>query len=82
MDNDSIEINGGTLSGSLQDNGFCTQRGQFDFLLDADGVPVRPADGEVYAPVFYRKDGVMKLGDTISIHGLRFTIAGFVRDSR
>ena len=82
MDNDSIEINGGTLSGSLQDNGFCTQSGQFDFLLDADGVPVRPADGEVYAPVFYRKDGVMKLGDTISIHGLRFTIAGFVRDSQ
>lgn len=82
MDNDSIEINGGTLSCSLQDNGFCTQSGQFDFLLDADGVPVRPADGEVYAPVFYRKDGVMKLGDTISIHGLRFTIAGFVRDSQ
>lgn len=26
MDNDSIEINGGTLSGSLQDNGFCTER--------------------------------------------------------
>lgn len=82
IENDDIGINGKTLAGSLQDNGFCTQSEQFDFLLDLDNVPVRPADGELYAPVFYKKDGTMNLGDTVTIQGIPFTVAGFVRDSQ
>ncbi|MEM5767953.1 MAG: ABC transporter permease, partial [Bacillota bacterium] len=78
IDSDQIVINGASLAGTLQDNGFCTQSGQFDFLLDLDNKPVQPADGELYAPVFYSKDGTIKPGDLIVIHGMQFTVAGFV----
>ena len=80
-DSDQIIVNGEPLADTLQDNGFCTQSEQFDFLLDMDNNPVQPGNGELYAPVFYNKDGTIKQGDTITVNGLRFTVAGFVRDS-
>lgn len=82
IDSEKIVINGTSLAGTLQDNGFCTQSEDFDFLLDLNGKPVYPADGELYAPVFYSKDGTMKEGDTIVIGKTVFTVAGFVRDSQ
>lgn len=78
---DKIVINGKSLAGGLQDNGFCTQSEQFDFLLDTDNNPAHPAEGELYAPVFYSKDNAIRHGDTVTVNGLTFTVAGFVRDS-
>ncbi|MDX9872871.1 MAG: hypothetical protein RBT41_10705 [Clostridia bacterium] len=75
IDSGQIVINGKSLAGTVQDNGFSTQSNQFDFLLDADNHPVQPLEGELYAPVFYSKDGTIKLGDTVTIHELRFTVA-------
>ncbi|WNS41965.1 ABC transporter permease [Paenibacillus sp. MMS20-IR301] len=77
-----IVINGKTLAGSVQDNGFSMQSGKFDYLLDFDGKIVTPADGQLYAPVAYMKDGTARTGDTAVVDGKTFTIAGFVRDSQ
>ena len=82
MDSERIVINGKSLAGTVQDNGFSTQSNQFDFLLDSNNHPVQPLEGELYAPVFYSKNGTIKLGDTITIHEVRFTVTGFVRDSQ
>lgn len=82
IDNDKIQIEGGYLTDSLQDNGFCTQSKQFDFLLDMEGNRVNPANGELYVPVFYSKDNTIKQGDTVVVNGITFTVAGFVRDSQ
>lgn len=79
---EQIEINGNSLTGTVQDNGFSTQSNQFDFLLDSDNRPVQPLEGELYAPVFYNKDGTIKLGDTITVNEFQFKVAGFVRDSQ
>lgn len=82
IDNDQIQVDGNTFSDSLQDNGFCTQSEQFDFLLDMDGNRVQPKDGELYAPVFYSKENKVKQGDTVLVSGIPFTVTGFVRDSQ
>lgn len=82
IDSEKIAVNGASLAGTLQDNGFCVQSERFDFLLNLDGKPVYPLQGEVYAPVFYSKDGTIKKGDTIAIENTEFTVAGFVRDSQ
>ena len=81
IDSEQILVNGQPLVGTLQDNGFCTQSEQFDFLLDLDNRPVQPVDGKLYVPVFYSKNGTIKLGDTVVIHGTQFMVAGFIRDS-
>lgn len=82
IDSDKILIDGKALTDSLQDNGFCTQSEQFDFLLDMDGNRVKPKDGDLYAPVFYSKEYKIKQGDTMLVSGIPFTVAGFVRDSQ
>lgn len=82
IESEKIVVEGKSLVGTLQDNGFCTQSKAFDFLLDLEGNLVSPQEGELYAPVFYSKDGVIKQGDTIEINGVSFTVAGFVRDSQ
>lgn len=82
VDNSKIEIGGTSLAASVQDNGFSTQSGQFDFLLDLDNEPVHPKDGELYVPVCYFKDGTAKTGDSARIGGRTFVVAGFVRDSQ
>lgn len=82
IDSEKILVNGTSLVGTLQDNGVCTQSKAFDFLLDLDGNPAYPLDGEIYAPVFYSKDKTIQKGDAILIGGKTFTVAGFVRDSQ
>lgn len=77
-----IVINGSSLTGSVQDNGFATQNEGFDYLLDLDGNVIQPSDGEVYVPVAYKKDGTAKLGDQIVVGETSFTVAGFHRDSQ
>ena len=76
-----IFIGDHSLEESIQDNGFSTQNDDFDFLLDLDGNVIHPADGQVYVPLSYKKDGSAKLGDTLTVGGVSLTVAGFLRDS-
>lgn len=82
MESSRIVIGGSSLAGSVQDNGIAMQNGQFDFLLDLDGRVIEPADGMIYVPVNYMKDGTAKVGDKASIYDKEFTVAGFLRDSQ
>ena len=81
IDGAEIGIGGNSLAWSVQDNGFSTQSGEFDFLLDLNGDVIRPSDGEIYVPIYYMREGAAKLGDTVTTRGILFTVAGFSRDS-
>lgn len=76
----------GSLAESLIDNLFVTQNESFDFLVDAEGTVVQPADGEVHVPVAYEDRFDLQVGDVLNIQtssGVRsLTIAGFVRDAQ
>ncbi|PXV90326.1 putative ABC transport system permease protein [Lachnotalea glycerini] len=76
-----IVIGDDSLAGSIQDNGLCVQSKKFDFLLNLNGEVIQPADGEIYVPLYYMQEGNAALGDTVTIHGVSFTVAGFLRDS-
>jgi len=71
-----------SLSDSVQDNGVATQNKEFDFLLDLDNQIIWPKDGEIYVPIYYMTEDFAEIGDTIAIHGVSFTVAGFVRDAQ
>lgn len=75
-------FSGGSLADSVQDNGLAVQSEKFDFLLDLDGDIITVLDGEIYVPITYMQDGTARLGDTVTIAGKRFTIAGALRDSQ
>lgn len=77
-----IVINGNSLAGTVQDNGFCTQSEKFDYLLDLDGNIINVSNGEVYVPISYMKDGTAKPGDRAIICGKEFIVGGFLRDSQ
>lgn len=70
-----------SLASSVQDNGLSVQSRSFDYLLDLDGQVIQAADGEVYVPVGYMKENLVKVGDRAVISGKEFTVAGFLRDS-
>ncbi len=76
-----IIIGNESLSWSAQDNGFSSQSGAFDFLLDLEGNIIHPRDGEVWFPLYYMKTGSASVGDIVKIHGVELTVAGFLRDS-
>ena len=76
-----IVIGDDSLAGSIQDNGLCVQGEKFDFLLNLNGEVIHPADGEIYIPIYYMQEGKIALGDTVTIHGISFTVTGFLRDS-
>lgn len=82
VDGAEIVIGGNSLAGNVQDNGFSTQSGKFDYLLDLDGNVINVSDGELYVPICYMKDGTAKVGDKALVHGKKFTVAGFLRDSQ
>lgn len=82
IDGSEMLFNGQPLTNSVMDNGFCTQNTSFDYLLDLEGNVIEVSDGEVYIPVFYWKDGIADVGDTLTVHGMRFTVAGLLRDSQ
>lgn len=77
----NIIMGNDSLASSIQDNGLCVQSDKFDFLLNLDNEVIHPSDGEIYVPIYYMKEGNAAIGDTITIHGISFTIAGFLRDS-
>lgn len=76
-----IFIGENSLEESVQDNGFSTQNKDFDFLLDLNGDVIHPADGQVYVPLGYKKDGSAEVGDNLTVHGVSLKVAGFLRDS-
>ena len=82
IEGSEIILGDNSLDGSVQDNGLSVQSENFDFLLDLNGDIVYPADGEIYVPVYYMKEGQAAANDTVSIHGVTFTVAGFIRDSQ
>ncbi|WP_342477701.1 ABC transporter permease [Paenibacillus sp. FSL H7-0350] len=77
-----IVMDGHTLADSVQDNGFSTQSGKFDYLLDLDGKVIDVRGGEVYVPISYMKDGSVKAGGTVTVGDTTLTVAGFLRDSQ
>ena len=81
IDGADIVIGDDSLAGSIQDNGLSVQGKKFDFLLNLNGEVIHPADGEIYVPIYYMQKGNAALGDTVTIHGISFTVAGFLRDS-
>lgn len=80
--NPSIQLGRNNLIDNVQDNGFTTQSSSFDFLLDLDGQPIQPAEGELYVPIGYMKDGTTQIGDEALIAGKAFKVAGFLRDAQ
>jgi putative ABC transport system permease protein len=82
IDNSEIAIDGESLIGSVQDNGFSMQSGSFDYLMNLDSEIIYPADGEAYVPLAYMKDNTAQIGDALAVCGRHFTVAGFVRDSQ
>ena len=76
-----IIIRGTSLDQSIQDNGLTVQSGKFDFLLNLKGEVIHPRDGEIYVPIYYLQEGKVALGDEVTIHGMSFTVTGFLRDS-
>lgn len=82
VDTSELFIRGKALEGSIQDHGFSMQNETFDFLLDLDGEIIHPSDGDVYVPLCYKKNGAAKTGDTLNVHGVSLTVAGFLRDSQ
>jgi putative ABC transport system permease protein len=82
VDGAQIVVAGGSLAGSVQDNGFSVQNEKFDFLLDLEGNIIQVADGEVYVPVNYMQDGTTTVGDRVDVAGKQFTVVGFLRDSQ
>ncbi|WP_419820780.1 ABC transporter permease [Anoxybacterium hadale] len=76
-----IIIGDDSLAGSIQDNGLSVQGEKFDYLLNLNSEVIRPVDGEIYVPIYYMKEGNIAIGDKVIIHGISFTVAGFLRDS-
>jgi putative ABC transport system permease protein len=82
LDGSQFVFAGGSLAGSVQDNGLSVQSERFDFLLDLDGNPISVSDGHIYVPITYLQDGTARVGDTVSVAGAPLTIAGPLRDSQ
>lgn len=77
-----IQLGEHNLIDNVQDNGFSTQSPKFDYLLDLDGQPIQPAEGELYVPIDYMKEGIAQIGDEAKIAGKEFQVAGFLRDAQ
>jgi putative ABC transport system permease protein len=82
IDGAQMVFEGGSLAGSVQDNGVSVQSEKFDFLLDLDGKIIQVARGDVYVPIRYMQDGTTNVGERVKIAGKPFTVAGFLRDSQ
>ncbi len=82
LDGAQFVFAGGSLAGSVQDNGLTVQSERFDFLLDLDGNVITPSDGRIYVPIAYLQDGTARVGDTVSVAGKPLIVAGPLRDSQ
>jgi len=82
LDGSQFVFAGGSLAGSVQDNGLSVQSERFDFLLDLDGNVIEASDGHIYVPITYLQDGTARVGDTVSVAGKPLIVAGPLRDSQ
>lgn len=82
LEGSQIILAGSSLAASLQDNGISRQSEKFDYLLDLDDKIIMAADGELYVPISYMRDGSAQVGDRAVIGGKELTVAGFLRDSQ
>lgn len=82
LDGAQIVFESGSLADSVQDNGLAVQSEKFDFLLDLNGKVITVADGEIYVPITYMQGGIARVGETVTVAGKPFTIAGALRDSQ
>jgi putative ABC transport system permease protein len=82
MKGSDIVIAGKSLAASVQDNGFSIQNEKFDLLLDFDGNSIQVSDGQVFLPIYCMKDKLAQIGDTVTVGGKEFVVAGFLRDSQ
>ena len=83
LENSSMVLGGHSLADSTQDNGVCVQSERFDYLVDLENRVIHGVQsGEIYAPVCYRQKYGLNAGETVQIGNVRFTIAGFLRDSQ
>ncbi|WP_316571810.1 FtsX-like permease family protein [Neobacillus sp. YIM B06451] len=82
IDGAQILLGENSLANSVQDNGLSLQNEKFDFLLDLNGNIINNvSDGELYVPVAYMKDNLVRVGEKAIISGKEFIVAGFLRDS-
>lgn len=77
-----IQLGENSLIDNVQDNGLSTQSPKFDYLLDLEGQPIQPIEGELYVPIGYMKEGIAQIGDEAKIAGKEFRVAGFLRDAQ
>lgn len=82
IEGQAIEMGEKNIESSIQANGLSTQSKSFDFLLDLDGHIIHVNEGEIYAPLIYYKEGLVSVGDTITIFGHTFVMKGFLRDAQ
>jgi len=82
IDGAQFEFVGGSLAGSIQDNGLVVQSEKFDFLMDLDGKIIKVEEGEIYLPIAYLQDGTAVEGEIVTVAGKTLTIAGPLRDSQ
>lgn len=83
LENSSMVLGGHSLADSTQDNGVCVQSERFDYLVDLENRVIHGVQsGEIYVPVCYRQKYGLNAGETVQIGDVRFTIAGFLRDSQ
>lgn len=80
VDANDILVNGERFTENSQDNGFSYQSKSFDFLLGLDNQVIYPAEGDIYVPIVYLTNGILKPGDRMSVAGQDFTVKGAIRD--
>ncbi len=79
IEGEDIILGGETLAESVQDNGVSVQSERFDFLLGLNGEVLHPENDEIYLAVYYMD--MAGIGSAVSICGVPFTVAGYLRDS-
>lgn len=82
IETSDIVLNGDPLSLKTQDNGFTYQSDKFDYLVDTNNQIAYPKRGEVYVPLAYLRDGIIKKGDNLKVGKVNFFVKGPIRDGQ
>lgn len=82
LDGAKWQLGDTTLTHSVQDNGVSIQSTSFDYLLNQQNEIIQPREGELYAPITYRQEGLVDIGTPATVAGIPLTIKGFLRDSQ
>ena len=81
-----MSINGTNQADSYNEPAFVTSPKRLDLLLDDDGTPVSPGQGEVVLPIHYRVIKAADVGDTVTVTAegrtTTLTVVGFARDAQ